>query len=188
MKSRKSRRRIGPDEALVVYLSMGQRRSLDGLHRRYRTETGVIPPAPATLRRWSGKFGWQDRAREHDAQVASRASEKAIESQASDRASVFDGIQDAVHDLLAKLHDELKRVTVKTVEDLDGLAEVIIKLSAHGLDIQRGKQPDPDLVAALVREKMIGNGPTDRATAPPTARELNEAIDRALAEQEGTPH
>ncbi len=188
MKSRKSRRRIGPDEALVVYLSMCQGRSLDGLHRRYRTETGVIPPAPATLRRWSTKFGWQDRAREHDAQVAGRASEKAIETQASDRASVFDGIQDAVHELLAKLREKIRGVSIKTVEDLDRLAEVIIKLSAHGLDIQRGKQPDPDLVAALVREKMLGTGATNRATAPPTPMELNAAVDRAMEEFDGTEH
>ncbi len=188
MKSRKSRRRIGPDEALVVYLSMCQGRSLNGLHRRYRTETGVIPPAPATLRRWSTKFGWQDRAREHDAQVAGRTSAKAIETQASDRATVFDHVQDALHELLAKLHEQVKRVKIKTVEDLDSLAGIIIKLSAHGLDIQRGKQPDPDLVAALVREKMMGTGGTDQATAPPTPMELHEAVDKALEEYEDTVH
>ncbi len=54
-----------------------------------------------------------------------------------------------------------------------------IKLSAHSLDIQRGKQPDPDLVANLVSEKMLGNGPTDRATAPPTPMELAEAVGRS---------
>ncbi len=128
---------------------------------------------------------WQARAEEHDIQVASRASEKAIETQASDRASVFELLQDAVRELLTKLHDGLKRVSVKTVEDLDRLAEIIIKLSAHGLDIQRGKQPDPDLVAALVREKMLGNGSTDRATAPLSAEELDAAVDKALEEFDG---
>ncbi len=189
MKSRKSRRRIGPDEALVVYLSMGQRRSLDGLHRRYRTQTGLIPPSTATLRRWSTRFGWQDRAKEHDIQVASRASEKSIETQATERASVFDGIQDAVRDCLAKLHENLKLVIIKSVEDLDAIAGIVIKLSAHSLDIQRGRQPDPDLVEALVREKLLANGTTDRATAPPTPRELNDAVDRALKEyDEETKH
>ena len=55
--------------------------------------------------------------------------------------------------------------------------------------IQRGKQPDPDLVAALMREKMLGNGTIDRAAAPPTATELHEAVDRALKEyDEETKH
>ncbi len=187
MKNRKSRRRIGPDEALVVYLSMCQGRSLNGLHRRYRTVTGVIPPSTATLRRWSAKYAWQDRAKEHDAQVAGRTSEKAIEAQASDRASVFECIQDAVRDLLAKLRDGLKRVSIETVDELDRLADILIKLSAHGLDIRRGKQPDLDLVAALVREKLLGDGSTDQA-APPTADELGAAVDKAFKDYDGTKH
>ncbi len=166
---------------------MGQGRSLAKLARQY-CEASVKNGSIGNLQYWSRKYAWAERAKEHDAQVAGRASEKAIEAQATDRASVFDGIQDAVHELLAKLHDALKRVTVKTVEDLDRLAEVIIKLSVHGLDIQRGKQPDPDLVAALVREKMLGNGSTDRATDPPTARELGAAIDKALKDYEDTVH
>ncbi len=183
-----SKKRICADEALASFLALGPSRTLPRLRERYCCEAEVIPPALSTLKRWSMADEWQDRAKEHDIQVASRASEKAIETQATDRASVFDGIQDAVHALLAKLHDALKRVTIKTVEDLDRLAEVIIKLSAHGLDIQRGKQPDTELVAALVREKMLGNGSTDRATDPPTARELGAAIDKALKEYDGTEH
>ena len=144
--------------------------------------------APATLRRWSTKFGWQDRAREHDAQVAGRASEMAIETQATARATTFDHIEHAVHELLAKLRDRLPGVEIKSVADLDRLAEVIIKLSAHGLDLQRGKLPDPALVEALVNEKLLANGTIDRATAPPTPRELDEAVDKALEEFKETKH
>ncbi len=183
-----SKKRICADEALASFLALGPSRTLPRLRERYCCEAEVIPPALSTLKRWSMADEWQDRAKEHDIQVASRASEKAIETQATDRASVFDGIQDAVHALLAKLHDALKRVTIKTVEDLDRLAEVIIKLSAHGLDIQRGKLPDPDLVATLVREKMLANGTIDRAAAPPTATELHDAVDKALREYEDTVH
>ena len=180
----------GQDEALIEYLALGQSRSLSKLHKHlhFKPKKWSAPPGVERLKKWSAKFGWRIRAEEHDAQVAGRTSEKAIEREAGDRASVFDGIQDAVLDLLAKLHDELKRVTIKTVEDLDRLADVIISLSVHGLDIQRGKQPDPDLVAALVREKLLGNGSTDRASAPPTADELGAAVDKAFKDYDGTKH
>ncbi len=63
------------------------------------------------------------------------------------------------------------------------------KTRAGGRCKAPSKQPDPDLVAALVREKMLGNGSTDRATAPPTPMELNDAVDRALKEyDEETKH
>ncbi len=141
------------------------------------------------MKRWSRSDEWTARAREHDIQVQGETSKRAIEREAADRASVFDSIQDVVHELLAKLRNQLDRIAIESVADLDRLADLIIKLSAHGLDIQRGKQPDPDLVAALVREKMLGNGSTDRATAPPTPMELNDAVDRALKEyDEETKH
>ncbi len=164
-------------------------RALIKLHKHLRANPKKWPAPPGVdrLKRWSSRAGWSNRAREHDAQVAGRTSEKAIEREAADRASVFDGIQDVLHELLGKLHDGLKRVTIKTVEDLDRLAEIIIKLSAHGLDIQRGKQPDLDLVAALVREKLLGDGSTDQA-APPTADELGAAVDKALKDYDGTEH
>ncbi len=180
-------KRIHADEALARFVTLGPSRTLPRLREWYCREAGVIPPALSTLKRWSRADAWQDRAKEHDAQVAGRTSEKAIEAQASDRASVFELIQDAVRELLAKLHDALKRVTIETVEDLDRLAEIIIKLSAHGLDIQCGKQPDLDLVAALVREKLLGNGSTDQA-APPTADELGSAVDKAFKDYDETEH
>ncbi len=100
---------------------------------------------------------------------------------------MFDSIQDVVHELLAKLRNQLDRIAIESVADLDRLADLIIKLSAHGLDIQRGKQPDADLVAALVREKLLGNGAADQA-APPTADELGAAVDKAMNEYKGTKH
>ncbi len=181
-------KRVDPDTALAAYLAMGQGRSLAKLARQYceaSTKNGSI----GNLQYWSRKFAWAERAKEHDAQVAGRTSEKAIETQASERASVFDAMQSEVRHILGKLHDNLQRVSVKTIEDLERLADVAIKLSAHSLDIQRGRQPDPDLVEALVREKLLANGTTDRATAPPTPRELNDAVDRALKEyDEETKH
>ncbi len=97
-------------------------------------------------------------------------------------------MQSEVRDILARLHDALKRVRIKSVEDLERLADVAIKLSAHSLDIQRGRQPDPDLVAALVREKMLDNETIDRATVPPTPDELDAAVDKAMAEFKETKH
>ena len=163
---------------------MGQGRSLAKLARQY-CETSAKNGSIGNLQYWSRKFAWAERAKEHDAQVTALTSAKAIETQASDRATVFDHVQDALHELLAKLHEQVKRVKIKTVEDLDSLAGIIIKLSAHGLDVQRGRQPDPDLVAALVNEKLLANGIADRATAPPTLMELAEAVDKALEEIDG---
>ncbi len=177
-------KRVDPDTAFAAYLAMGQGRSLAKLARQY-CETSAKNGSIGNLQYWSRKFAWAERAKEHDAQVTALTSAKAIETQASDRATVFDHVQDAVHELLAKLREKIRGVSIKTVEDLDRLAGVIIKLSAHGLDIQRGQQPDPDLVAALVREKMIGNGAADRAAPPPTPMELAEAVDKALEEIDG---
>ncbi len=180
-------KRVDPDTALAAYLAMGQGRSLAKLARQY-CEASAKNGSIGNLQYWSRKFAWAERAKEHDAQVAGRTSEKAIEALASERASVFDVMQTEVRDILAKLHDNLKRVSVKTIEDLERLADVAIKLSAHSLDIQRGRQPDPDLVAALVREKMLDNETIDRATVPPTPDELDAAVDKAMAEFKETKH
>ena len=99
-------KRLDPDTALAAYLAMGQGRSLAKLARQYceaSTKNGSI----GNLQYWSRKFAWAERAKEHDAQVAGRTSEKAIETQATDRATVFDHVQDAVHELLKKLREKL---------------------------------------------------------------------------------
>ncbi len=62
------------------------------------------------------------------------------------------------------------------------------KTRAGGRCKAPSKQPDPDLVAALVREKLLGNGPADRASAPPTADELGAAVDKAFKDYDGTKH
>lgn len=183
------KRRVCSDEAFAAYMALGPSRSLTRLLKRYRSETGVVPPALSTLKRWSRSEEWQVRAREHDIQVQGETSEKTIEIQASERASVFEGLEDTVQDLLTLLRSTMHDVTIETVEHLKDLSGVIVELSAHGLDLQRGKQPDASLVAALVREKMLGNGSTDRAGQPPTPDELNEAIEQALLDDHfGTEH
>jgi hypothetical protein len=60
------------DKACVAcndYLRMGPGRSLAKLHRRYTETTPTEPPTKTlrTLKTWSTKYGWQDRATTFDA-------------------------------------------------------------------------------------------------------------------------
>ena len=178
------KKRVAADQALSVYLALGPKRSLKRLLEKYQSETGTRPPALSTLKRWSKERGWQDRAREHDIQTAARTSEKAIECEAEERASVFGGIQDTVHDLLALLRETMHGVTIATVEDLKGLSGVIVALSAHSLEIQRGKLPDQDLMAKIMQQ--MAGATSNGQGAPPSAEELARAIDLAMAEPDET--
>lgn len=188
-KQRKKRTRCNPgvDEALVEFLALGQGRTIPKLRKRLlsRPKKWTAVPGLSLLKRWSAVNGWVARSIEHDAQVAARTSEKTIEIQAGERASVFEGLENTVQDLLALLRGAMRDVTIKTVEHLKDLSAVIVALSAHSLDLQRGKQPDASLIEALVREKMLGNGSIDRAGGEPTVDDLTKAVAKALLEETG---
>ena len=88
------KKRICADEAFAAYMALGPSRSLTRLLDRYRAQTGVIPPASSTLKRWSTKDEWQSRAREHDLAVQAATSEKAIEREAEERVEVSLVVED----------------------------------------------------------------------------------------------
>ncbi len=48
-----SKKRICADEALAAYMALGPSRSLTQLFKRYRAQTGVVPP-PRNRRHWNG--------------------------------------------------------------------------------------------------------------------------------------
>jgi hypothetical protein len=56
------------NQALHDYAGMGPGRSLTGLVATYQSYTDPIPPTKhiATLKEWSGKFGWVDRVAAYD--------------------------------------------------------------------------------------------------------------------------
>ena len=47
------KKRICADEAFAAYMALGPSRSLTQLFKRYRAQTGVVPP-PRNRRHWNG--------------------------------------------------------------------------------------------------------------------------------------
>ncbi len=95
-----TRKRICADQAFAAYMALGPSRSLSRLLEQYRAQTGVVPPAMSTMKRWSTKDAWQARAREHDLAVQAATSEKAIEREADQRVEVSTVVEDAYRDML----------------------------------------------------------------------------------------
>jgi len=136
------------------------------------------------LKRWSAKDAWQSRAREHDFQVQGETSKRAIEREADERANVFGSIQDNVLAMLRVLRHRAEKVRIESVADLKGLSGVIVALSAHSLEIQRGKLPDQDLMAKIMQQ--MAGATSNGQGAPPRDDELERLIELAMAEPDET--
>lgn len=174
-----SKKRICADEALAAYMALGPSRSLSRLLDQYRAQTGVAPPAISTLKLWSTRDEWQARAREHDGAVQGEASKRTIERQAGERASVFESIQDTLLAVLRVLRKSVDEVKLKSIADLEVLTKIIVALSAHGLEIERGKLPDQGLLEKIVQQMA---GASSGSGAPPTTEELEQLLELAMAD------
>ena len=181
-----SKKRICADEALAGFLALGPSRTLPRLREKYCRDTGVIPPALSTMKRWSRSEEWQARAREHDSMVQGETSKRTIERDADERASVFGNIQDSLLAMLRVLRKGADRVPVKTVADLEVLSKIIVALSAHGLDIERGKLPDQALLEKIVQQ--MGGASGNGGAEPPSNEELERLLELAMAEPGKPPN
>ncbi len=106
-----SKKRICADEAFAAYMALGPSRTLPRLRERYRRDSGVIPPALSTMKRWSTKDEWQARAREHDIQVQGETSRLAIEREAEQRVEVSQVVEDTYRDMLAQVRQLLPQTS-----------------------------------------------------------------------------
>jgi hypothetical protein len=167
-------------EALSVYLSQGPRRSLRRCREHFLRSSKWQAPSVCTFKVWSTTHKWKRAAKEHDIQVGAHTSEKAIEREASERASVFEGIQDGLLAMLRLLHRSVDKVKLESVADIEVLSRIIVALSAHGLDIERGKLPDQALLEKIVQQMSVANG--GASDAPPTNDEMQRFLDLAMVE------
>jgi hypothetical protein len=61
---------VGPNQALHDYLSLGERRSLRKLARHYASTMPTGAPPLITIKSWSKRYGWVEKAGQHDREVA----------------------------------------------------------------------------------------------------------------------
>jgi len=177
-----SKKRICADEAFAAYAALGPARSLTRLLKRYRSETGVVPPASSTLKRWSSRDEWTARAREHDLAVQAATSEKAIEHEAEQRVEISTVVEDAYRDVLGRMRQLLP--------EINGDGAIMELVTAAGLlhgqlmEIQRGKMPDQGLLEKLVQQMAVagGNG------GHPDDDEMQKLLDLAMAEPGKPPN
>ncbi len=179
-----SKKRICADEALAAYMALGPSRSLSRLLDQYRAQTGVVPPASSTLKRWSTRDEWQARAREHDLAVQGAASKRAIEHEADQRVEVSLIVEDAYRDVLERVRQLLPQTSG------DGIIMELVSAAGllHGqlMEIQRGKMPDQGLLEKIVQQMAGANG--GASDAPPSADELQRLLDLAMAEPGKPPN
>ena len=168
------------EDALQVYLGMGPSRSLKRCLTHFLRSSKWQAPSDSAIRKWSIKHKWARAAEEHDIQVGARTSEKVIERQSGERASVFEGIQDSLLAMLRVLRKSVDEVKLRNIADLEVLSKIVVALSAHGLDIERGKLPDQALLEKIVQQMAGANG--GASSAPPSSDELQRLLDLATAE------
>ncbi len=161
-----AKKRICADEALASFLALGPSRTLPRLREQYCRDTSVIPPALSTMKRWSRSEEWQARAREHDSMVQGETSKRAIEREADERASVFGSIQDSLLAMLRVLRKSVDEVRLESVADLEALSKIVVALSAHSLEIERGKLPDQALLEKIVQQ--MSGATANGGGAPPS--------------------
>jgi len=177
-----SKKRICADEAFAAYMALGPSRSLSRLLESYRAQTGVIPPAMSTLKRWSAKDKWTARAREHDLAVQAATSEKAIEHEAEQRVEISTVVEDAYRDVLGRMRQLLP--------EINGDGAIMELVTAAGLlqgqlmEIQRGKMPDQAFLDKIVQHlsRAGGNG------GDPSDEEMERLLELAMAEPGKPPN
>ncbi len=179
-----SKKRICAYEAFAAYAALGPARSLTRLLKRYRSETGVVPPASSTLKRWSSRDEWQSRAREHDSAVQGETSKRAIEREADERVEVSLVLEDTYRDVLGRMREQIAKLPqIRTPGQIVELVTAAGLLHGQLMEIQRGKMPDQGLLEKLVQQMAVaGNG------GAPTDDEMQELLELAMSEPGKPPN
>ena len=180
------KKRICADEALAAYMALGPSRSLSRLLKQYRAQTGVVPPASSTLKRWSSRDEWQARARDHDIQVQGEASKRTIERQAEQRVEVSLVLEDTYRDVLGRMREQIANLPqIKTPGQIVELVSAAGLLHGQLMEIQRGKMPDQALLEKLVQQMAAAAASNGGA---PTDDEMQELLELAMSEPGKPPN
>ena len=170
--------------ALADYLAQTPPRSLERLVERYRSGTEVGPPTRrlGTLKEWSRRYGWQERVREHEAQIAREAADRLraerladLERRRARRLKGADSVRDIAMDALADLlPDEPADVVrmLKYADDTERLetGEATSRVDVDIVDVDVSELSDAEL-DALIAGRVGGTATTRRRRAretPPT--------------------
>ena len=135
--------------AFEHYYGLGEQRS----YERVATELGV---APSTVKLWARSFGWRDRLRERDLEVAREVADRTLTDEVSRRERSLQ----IVHLAMVQLAKAIAEGEVKmTLADLDKLIRLEAFLS---------EEPES-------RHELVLNDLRDKSD-----RELKEMVDREL--------
>ncbi len=179
-----SKKRICADEAFAAYAALGPARSLLRLLKQYRAQTGVVPPALSTMKRWSTRDEWQARAREHDLAVQAATSEKTIQREAEQRVEVSLVLEDTYRDTLGRMREHLANLPqIKTPGQIVELVTAAGLLHGQLMEIQRGKMPDQAFLEKIVQQ-MAGSGNGGH----PGDDEMQKLLELAMAEPGKPPN
>ena len=154
-KTTKQPGRIKHDRGLADYLALGPDRSLEKLHQQF-TEYAPEAPCLRSLKGWSTRYGWQAKAAQHDARVASQVAEK------SEEAAVEQGV-----DHVKALHDVADKALRKVID---------------GLDAESIKADDAYQMAALVNSALGAIRGVQLLTGKATERFGEEAVQNHMPE------
>lgn len=133
---------IGHQEALTHFLALGPNRTLAKLAKMLAEEMpGIdVPPKLDCLKRWSTKHNWVEEAERHDRNLLSKAKEKLLEEQVSQRIEWSKEFAKTGAQVLERVRGEAAKIEVKTTQDLATLANVAV-ICAREADALEGVKP-----------------------------------------------
>lgn len=172
MTAAKEPRVISADECLDFYKELGGLRgTMKDLHRRIdRQRDDVRVPRYETMRKWSVRYDWKRRAREHDVAVGGRVSELRIDEEAKDFWDARRHFKSSSKALLEKVDAAIGGLELKTLSEISKASVIIDLLMARAGSMPGGNLPggestalpneedpqrDPDI---LERFKALTNG------------------------------
>lgn len=175
--------RIKCRQALIDYLSLGPDRSIEKLHRQY-IENAPKPPCLRSLKGWSARYGWQEKAAQHDEQIASQVTKKAEGAAVKRGLDHVKALTDVADKALRKVIQGLDTDSIKADSAYELAALVNSALGAiKGVQLLTG-QPTERFGAYTVKDSAP-EWMQERLKAPATAA---SASDEANALENVTRH
>jgi hypothetical protein len=162
---------ISRDEALVLYLRIGGRRSLTRLHRHITETTPAAAVCLRTLKEWSRRYSWTRRAAEFDADAAHRLVER------------------AQRDIVEEQFDRIRSLRIVAKNCLEAAGAIEIDLSSG--TAAEVRTLTTAAIDAIKMIEVLTGGVSDRTeTAPGIAAEAKQLRQKLERQKRAgtTPH
>lgn len=115
--------------AFELYFTLGEKRSLDRLHKQMSEKCPETVPSTKTLARWSSWFNWQERVQLKDQEVADGVGKRSVRTAIERKAKVLALIDEMINQALDKTGKPI--LELKTTKDLKDLIETMLKLTGE---------------------------------------------------------